>query len=61
MIEVVIYLGVITGKFLEHWLNFRPVQNCFRVVKRMKRTMVKLARGDKKLRLGGERFLHGKS
>jgi hypothetical protein len=27
----------------------------------MKRTMVKLARGDKKFRLGGERFLHGKS
>jgi hypothetical protein len=27
----------------------------------MKRRMVKLARGDKKFRLGGERFLHGKS
>ena len=42
-------------------LNFRPVQNRLSVVKRMKRTMVKLARGDKKFRLGGERFLHAKS
>ena len=42
-------------------LNFRPVLNRLSVVKRMKRTMVKLARGDKKFRLGGERFLHAKS
>ena len=42
-------------------LNFRPIQNRFRVVKLMESTIVKLARGDKKFRLAGGRFLPGKS